>query len=117
MKNILYLCYHFCFLFSLVKAVSLTLIYTFFLSSFRGEAQLSLVIGEIGQDFVSKLFIGTRNGLVIYEEKGLPDDINWTHYTKENSGLLGNEIRTVAVDFDGNPWVGTDKGLAKWVVN
>ena len=38
----------------------------------------------------------------------------WTVYTSDNSGLPDNRVNEVKIDDDGNIWVGTEKGLARF---
>jgi len=42
------------------------------------------------------------------------DGVNWTVYNTENSGLPNNGINAIAIDAQGNKWIGTYKGLAKF---
>ena len=56
----------------------------------------------------TKLYIGTEgNGLFCYNISNR----NTTHFTKQNSNLCSNYIRTIADDEHGNIWVGTVTGL------
>jgi ligand-binding sensor domain-containing protein len=57
------------------------------------------------------LWIGTDNGLASVD---LTNN-NWQVFTTENSGLLDNQIRAVAIDLDNRVWVGTyTAGLAMY---
>jgi ligand-binding sensor domain-containing protein len=38
--------------------------------------------------------------------------VNWTVYNASNSGLPYNYIRAIAIDGQGNKWIGTLGGLA-----
>jgi hypothetical protein len=43
------------------------------------------------------------------------DGVNWTVYNTSNSGLPDNYVRAIAIDGQGNKWIGTDGGgLAKF---
>jgi ligand-binding sensor domain-containing protein len=54
----------------------------------------------------NEVFVGTlRNGLRIY------DGSQWVHLLTENSGILSNQIRDLAIDGTGAVWIATDKGV------
>lgn len=36
----------------------------------------------------------------------------WTHYLRDNSGILSNSLRALAVDPSGTLWIATDRGIA-----
>jgi ligand-binding sensor domain-containing protein len=38
-------------------------------------------------------------------------DVNWTVYNTSNSGLPSNYVFAIAIDGQGNKWIGTDLGL------
>jgi ligand-binding sensor domain-containing protein len=38
--------------------------------------------------------------------------VNWTVYNTSNSGLPSNWVYSIAIDGQGNKWIGTDGGLA-----
>jgi ligand-binding sensor domain-containing protein len=40
------------------------------------------------------------------------DGVNWTVYNTLNSGLPNNDVTAIAIDKQGNKWIGTKKGLA-----
>jgi ligand-binding sensor domain-containing protein len=43
------------------------------------------------------------------------DGVNWTVYNTSNSGLPNNDVWAIAIDGQGNKWIGTDGGgLAKF---
>jgi hypothetical protein len=42
------------------------------------------------------------------------DGATWTIYNKSNSGLVDNDITSIAVDSDGNLWFGTYGGVSKY---
>jgi ligand-binding sensor domain-containing protein/class 3 adenylate cyclase len=58
-------------------------------------------------DSKNKLWVGTYNG-GLYRIT----DNHITHYSK-SEGFIGNSIRTLSEDKEGNIWVGTTNGLAK----
>jgi ligand-binding sensor domain-containing protein len=39
---------------------------------------------------------------------------NWTYYNTRNSGLPDDWVNAIAIDKQGNIWIGTGKGLAKF---
>jgi len=39
---------------------------------------------------------------------------NWHSYTRENSGLVSNEVRSICIDANGLKWFGTDNGLSNY---
>ena len=53
-------------------------------------------------------YIGTTEGLVIIKNN------NWEIYTIENSALPSNKIRKIVKDYNGNIWLATERGLAKY---
>lgn len=60
-------------------------------------------------DSMGNLWVGTDNGLVMY------DGSNWTEYNTGNSDIPSNVIRSLNVDYDGDLWVGTfDDGVAEF---
>jgi hypothetical protein len=55
------------------------------------------------------------NGLERVEEGLLKfDGVNWTVYNTSNSGLPSNDVSAIAIDGQGNKWIGTGWGLAKF---
>jgi ligand-binding sensor domain-containing protein len=41
--------------------------------------------------------------------------VSWTVYNTSNSGLPSNDVRAIAIDGQGNKWIGTPNGgLAKF---
>jgi ligand-binding sensor domain-containing protein len=42
------------------------------------------------------------------------DGVNWTVYNTSNSGLPNNDVTAIAIDGQGNKWIGTGRGLAKF---
>ena len=42
------------------------------------------------------------------------DGTTWTVYTKENSGLPSNNIKSGTIDHQGRLWVGTTAGVARF---
>lgn len=61
----------------------------------------STVVNSIYIDSQNRKWFCTSRGLAMY------NDLNWTRYTRENSGLLGFSVNTVAEDADGNMWIGS----------
>lgn len=62
--------------------------------------------------------IATLLCLLMYSVWLYGDD--WTTYNTSNSGLVGNLVKAIVIDANGNKWFGTDRGLsafdgAKWV--
>ena len=41
------------------------------------------------------------------------DDTNWTVYNTSNSGLSDNYVLSLAIDENGNKWIGTRGGFGK----
>ena len=63
-------------------------------------------INVVETDKRGYVWIGTENGL-----HSISPDGTWASYTTENSGLLNNNIRSLAVYGWDNIWVGTSSGL------
>ena len=42
------------------------------------------------------------------------NNIDWTIYNTLNSGIPSNSINTIAIDNNGNKWIGTGAGLVKY---
>jgi signal transduction histidine kinase len=62
------------------------------------------------------LWIGTSNGLAIYQ----PDHENFQVYRNDPTNLTSisnNRIRTIQEDADGKIWLGTENGLNQWQEN
>jgi Bacterial Ig-like domain (group 2)/Two component regulator propeller len=38
----------------------------------------------------------------------------WTNYNTSNSGLINDTVYAIAIDAQGNKWIGTEKGLSKF---
>jgi photosystem II stability/assembly factor-like uncharacterized protein len=60
---------------------------------------------------------GNTESNAIYKWSGPPlfDAIDWTVYNTSNSGLPHNSVRSIAIDRNGNKWIGTyGGGLAKF---
>ena len=65
-------------------------------------------VSALREDELS-LWIGTFNGLARF------DGTNWKTYNTSNSPIPGNLVRSIAIDRDGNKWIGTlYDGLAKF---
>jgi streptogramin lyase len=52
------------------------------------------------------LWVLTNQGISIYNEN------NWKRISTCNSGLIDNNVSSVAIDKNGNKWIGTSKGLS-----
>lgn len=66
-------------------------------------------INVIFIDAVNNKWFGTPSGISILG----PDNFTWTHFTKENSELLDNNIISIYVDdITGDAYIGTSKGLS-----
>ena len=61
----------------------------------------------LARDQEGVLWIGTRNGLVRYKDRG------FTRYTTED-GLCDNGIWWLCASRDGGVWIATDRGLGYW---
>ena len=56
------------------------------------------------------LWVGAEGGLTrVHKATG-----EMTFYNKANSGLPSNSVEALAIDAQGNKWIGTDGGLAKF---
>lgn len=58
------------------------------------------------------LWIGTKGGLGVLDCGATPhdkDDDQWVTFTQYSSGLIDNDISTLAVDGAGRIWIGTDQ--------
>ncbi len=42
------------------------------------------------------------------------DGVNWIIYNRNNSGLPCDSVNTITIDGQGNKWIGTERGLAKF---
>ena len=58
-------------------------------------------------DSENKIFIGTNQGLAVYNNG------SWSNYNITNSQLPNNFVSSVTEDNNGNYWIGTQGGLAK----
>ena len=66
-------------------------------------------------DTAGRKWLGGNVGLAELDDNGSPfdnSDDSWTHYTSFNSGLIAGSVRSLAVDRQGNLWVGTGAGLS-----
>jgi len=64
----------------------------------------TLAIDEEGNKWIGTL----RRGVIRF------DGTSWIEYNTANSGLIGNEVRSIQFDSQGNVWFGTNKGLSKF---
>lgn len=67
-----------------------------------------IYINDIFIDTNGNKWIGTYDGGVF-----MFDGINWTNYNTQNSGLLSNNVFSIAIDSKGSKWFGTDSGVSK----
>lgn len=58
-----------------------------------------------------EIYIGTRNGLTIYNESRQGSETNITTLTSKNSKLSSDNIKSLIVDEDNDLWVATNAGL------
>ena len=82
---------------------------------FLGEGYISTVV----VDSHGQIWAGTsRDGEEIDPSLGgvkLFDGSRWIAHTVANSGLASNDIRTIAVDANGDAWIGTwDRGISRF---
>lgn len=52
-------------------------------------------------------------GVLVYDPAGTPDDVSdddWRVLTKENAGLVSNNVLCLEEDLDGEIWIGTESG-------
>ena len=80
---------------------------SFTVSDHYREVSASYFINKVGNE----IWVGTNGGAVYFdqkkEEKG--------YYTKMNSGIRNNDIAAVAIDFNGDLWIGTfGEGVARF---
>lgn len=66
--------------------------------------------------FGIKWFTTTDGKLIAFDDNGTIDvtsDDKWREYTQNNSIIPSDRVGSVAVDRDGDVWVGTDKGVVR----
>lgn len=63
---------------------------------------------SINADRYGCVYIGTINGVQIYDEK------EWETIQTTNSGLPGNRVMSILIDDNGNKWFGTNGVLGFW---
>lgn len=96
----------------------------------NGEKISSIIgsrIAAIAEDKDSNIWVGTRNGLSIYNKK---DSIfyNYTSnqkkaakldytYTTYDSSITSDAIRSLLIDKQKNVWIGTDNGVTRYIDN
>jgi streptogramin lyase len=71
----------------------------------------------LASDNITALLIDGANNLWVGTHVGLSHlsaaDFSWTHYTSENSGLVSNDITTLALDSEtGILYIGTNQGIS-----
>lgn len=71
-----------------------------------GESVMAIAV-----DDANNLWVGTKNGVFYISNNGLTE---YYHFTIENSPLLSNVIRSIAIDDDGNVFFATDKGIISY---
>jgi len=65
----------------------------------------------IAADGSNKMWFGTSNGVFQISNDGLTE---YHHFTSENSPLLSNTVKQIAIDGEGNVYFVTDKGLISY---
>lgn len=65
----------------------------------------------IASDGSNKMWFGTSNGVFQTSNDGLTE---YHHFTTENSPLLSNTVKFIAIDGEGNVYFVTDKGLISY---
>lgn len=71
---------------------------------------ISPFVHTLHQDKTGNLYIGTNEGLLIFD----PKSGTFKHFHKENSFLISNIVRSIVTDKDDNfAYLATDKGLSK----
>lgn len=73
---------------------------------FKSNSPIAGRINAVETDERGNVWVGTENGL-----HSISPDGTWITYTTENSGLLNNNIHSLAVYGWNNIWVGTSSGL------
>jgi len=56
------------------------------------------------------IWAGTQGGGLI---RWNPDARMFTQYLRPNDGLIGNDVRDVAIDSNGNLWIATNRGVSR----
>jgi hypothetical protein len=88
-----------------------------FLSMNMGVQHNAKIIKDLSIDFNGYKWVASRGGgLTVFNDNGTlldPSDDEFRHFgTSEGNGNLpSSEVRAVAVDFNNDIWIGTDKGL------
>jgi hypothetical protein len=70
-------------------------------------------INYLFEDSKKRLWIGTRNGLAVYQ----PETDNFRifrHNSANSASISHNNITAILEDADGKIWVGTENGLNQW---
>jgi ligand-binding sensor domain-containing protein len=63
----------------------------------------------ITTDNSGKIWAGSFQGGL-----GVFDGVTWKVFTNQNSSLLNNTIRAIAIDYNNVAWIGSDSGLVKY---
>lgn len=79
------------------------------LSKGRNENQVNAMI----KDRANRIWIGTRNGIIVVHPTEPGTERTITHYTTDE-GLNTNEVLALLEDPKGNIWMGTNYGLSVW---
>lgn len=70
----------------------------------------SLYITSITEDTSGKIFVGTGNGVSIFEET----QAKQIYEINKKDGLYGEFITSVYCDYEGNIWICTDRETTRW---
>ena len=75
------------------------------------SALQDIVIDDAGNKWC--LVDGTGQGVIVFNERDIddPDDNDVFTFTTSNSSLPTNRTNCLAVDLDGDVWIGTDEGV------
>jgi len=97
-----------------MKNLSIILFILFFTFAFSQNPEwINYTSGKIITEIIEEgnyLWIGTTGGIVkLHKQTGQTEFFN-----KSNSGLPDNNVNVITVDGEGNKWIGTGDGLAKF---
>lgn len=85
-------------------------------SGIAGNNVMNITIDSQGNKWLSSGFIIPRNVTSGPRELGVGiskfDGLLWTKYNTKNSWITGNETYQIAIDPQGNKWIGTNNGLS-----
>ncbi len=109
--------------------------FVFFIAAVYLSAAVKLAVGRVGWSRVTQansflpgntinallpladgsILIGTQNGAAAWAPPTSADDSpHWTVFDRENSGLVDNNVLSLAVDRFSNTWFGTASGLSMY---